>query len=392
LRISAWDEQRARDVIAAVVDETHARFSAAELWPMHPKDADGGDAAPATPLYHGAAGVIWALGHLEAVGAAPPGPRYDARLDDLLARNRLWLASALPSDETASFLLGETPILLLQQESAASLERADRLAGLLERNLEHPSRELMWGSPGTMLAALFLHQRFGDERWAQLYRRSAERLWTQLVWSDAHGCHYWTQDLYGRRSTYIDGVHGFVATASVLIRGRHLLEQERWSEWRRTIANTVERAAIDEQGIVNWPAQLIDDRRRPLLMQFCHGAPGFVVCLRDFPGNALDGLLCAAGEAIWRAGPLVKGSNLCHGTGGNAYAFLVLHRRTGDPLWLERARSFAMHAIEQTAIDRQRYGHARFSLWTGDLGFAVFLWDCIRATAAFPTLDVFYAR
>ena len=43
----------------------------------------------------------------------------------------------------------------------------------------------------------------------------------------------------------------------------------------------------------------------------------------------------------------MKGSNLCHGTGGNGYAFLKLHRRTGDPVWLERARAFAMTAIAQ---------------------------------------------
>ena len=47
----------------------------------------------------------------------------------------------------------------------------------------------------------------------------------------------------------------------------------------------------------------------------------------------------AGGELTWRAGPLVKGSGLCHGTSGNAYAFLVLHRRTGDELWLDRARA-----------------------------------------------------
>jgi hypothetical protein len=31
------------------------------------------------------------------------------------------------------------------------------------------------------------------------------------------------------------------------------------------------------------------------------------------------------------------------------------------------------------------------SLWTGDLGFAIFLWDYLRAEARFPTLEVFYA-
>ena len=106
------------------------------------------------------------------------------------------------------------------------------------------------------------------------------------------------------------------------------------------------------------------------LLQFCHGAPGFVVCLADLPSAALDDLLLAAGETIWSAGPLTKGSNLCHGTGGNGYALLKLYRRTRDPLWLERARSFAMHGIAQTQDAASRYGQSRYSLWTGDLGFA----------------------
>lgn len=112
---------------------------------------------------------------------------------------------------------------------------------------------------------------------------------------------------------------------------------------------------------------------------------------RDAPGGSLDGLLLAGGEAAWLAGPLVKGSNLCHGTGGNGYAFLKLYARTGDTLWLDRARAFAMHAIRQTEADAAQYGRMRYSLWTGDPGLAIYLWDCINGTARFPTLDVFFA-
>jgi hypothetical protein len=126
-------------------------------------------------------------------------------------------------------------------------------------------------------------------------------------------------------------------------------------------------------------------------MQYCHGAPGFVVCLADLPGTDLDELLVAAGEATWVAGPLRKGSNLCHGTAGNGYAFLKLHRRMRDAQWLARARAFAMHAIGQFEEHAERYGRLRYSLWTGDLGLAIYLWNCIEGGAAFPTLDDFFA-
>jgi Lanthionine synthetase C-like protein len=81
------------------------------------------------------------------------------------------------------------------------------------------------------------------------------------------------------------------------------------------------------------------------------------------PGDdALTEVLVAGGELTRRAGPLIKGAGLCHGTAGNGYAFLKLFERTGDERWLARARKFAMHAIEQVERARQEYGQARNTL------------------------------
>lgn len=185
-------------------------------------------------------------------------------------------------------------------------------------------------------------------------------------------------------------MHGFVGTASPLIRGRALLGDVAWAGWQARIEQTVQRTATRAGPLANWRAWLVGPERG-LLMQYCHGAPGFVINLADMPGPGLDELLLAGGEATWAAGPLRKGSNLCHGTGGNAYAFLKLYRRSGDTRWLERARAFAMHAILQTEAHEQQYGQLRFSLWTGDPGLAIFLCDCLRGGADFPTLDVWFA-
>jgi hypothetical protein len=239
-----------------------------------------------------------------------------------------------------------------------------------------------------MLAACLLQRHAPEARWTALYRAGAARLWSQREWSAAHECHYWTQDLYGRRSTYLGAVHGFVATAAVIIRGRDLLEPAAWDAWQASIENTVQRTAAREDSGINWPPQLEPRDRRPLLMQICHGAPGFVVALADMPGHALDADLLAAGEAIWAAGPLRKGASLCHGSGGNGLAFLALHARTGDARWLERARAFAMHGIAQVEAHRRAHGQGRYSLWTGDPGFALYLLDCIDgAWRGFPTLQ-----
>jgi hypothetical protein len=394
LNALAWDEPRVRSTISRIVGETVAAFTPDGLWPVHPRDIEPGDDpdAPATNLYYGAAGVIWALRHLDAAGAAP-SPSFAQQLEPLRLRNRARLAD-LPGDNLGSWLMGDLPFEMMAWAHAPTAARADTIAALIERNIDHPARELMWGSPGSLLAALTMHRATGGERWAALFRRIAQRLRGQLLWSDRQACHFWTQDLYGRQSRYVDAVHGFVATASPLIRGRHLLPEADWLEWQHCIATTVAHTAIRENGMATWPVQADEPPGTPQkwLMQYCHGAPGFVVCLADMPGQALDALLLEAGEATWAAGPLAKGSNLCHGTAGNGYAFLVLHARTGDTRWRDRARAFAMHAIGQFEEETARHGRLRHSLWTGDIGLAVFLWDCLRGTARFPTLDVFFGE
>jgi hypothetical protein len=86
---------------------------------------------------------------------------------------------------------------------------------------------------------------------------------------------------------------------------------------------------------------------------------------------------------------LAKGYGLCHGTAGNAYAFLVLHKRTGDELWLERARAFAMHVIGRVERERAKLGRGRYSLFTGDIGVALFLRDLLAGNDLFPTMGPF---
>ena len=138
-----------------------------------------------------------------------------------------------------------------------------------------------------------------------------------------------------------------------------------------------------EDGLANWPAQ--DDRvlvrNGTIRLQWCHGAPGMVTALGD---TLEEDLALAGGELTWRAGPLVKGASLCHGTAGNGYAFLTLFARTGDERWLTRARAFAMSAIEQVERARSTNGRYAFSLWSGDLGTAVYLADCLQGGGAIP--------
>jgi len=72
------------------------------------------------------------------------------------------------------------------------------------------------------------------------------------------------------------------------------------------------------------------------------------------------------------------------GTAGNGYAFLALLERTGDERWLARAPAFAMHAAAQVEHSRADYGLGRYTLWTGDLGTALYLADCTDGRGELP--------
>ena len=40
-------------------------------------------------------------------------------------------------------------------------------------------------------------------------------------------------------------------------------------------------------------------------------------------------------------------------------------------------------------LAKTKYRQGRYTLWTGDIGLAIYLWDCIQSKAKFPTIDVF---
>lgn len=286
--------------------------------------------------------------------------------------------------------MGETGLRLLQWLRTHDDAAAARLFALIEGDLDHPSREALWGAPGSLLAALHMAEAGTGAHWAALYARGVERLWQQMEFDEPLGTWLWRQNLYGKHVTYLGAGHGFVGNVYPFLRGAALLPAERVSALAERALATLQATALhDEQGGANWPAFIAPPPAgRVPLVQDCHGAPGVVVRCAHAPRSpAWNALLDAAGELSWRAGPLAKGAGLCHGTAGNGYAFLALHHRSGDTRWLERARAFAMHALAQVDAARAAQGHGRYSLWTGDVGVAWYALDCIDAGFGFPTLE-----
>ena len=384
-----WDADAARAAIAAIVDDTLAACSPAGLWPPHPLDLDGGDdpRSPFTTTYMGAAGVIWALDWLSRAGASHRHRDFAPGLSDLLERNVEQVTRW--GHGIDGLLIGRAGVLLLSCRLAPSAANEDRLAASIAANTGHSSQELLWGTPGTMHAALEMYEQLADERWAELFRRDARALARSFSYLAQAGCHLWTQDLYGRRDVLLGAAHGFAGNAGAIIRGLPLLSEEERTWWIERIVQTANVTALRHGAHANWPPAFaaVPASTSKRLVQWCHGAPGIVTSLGDLQDARLDELLLAAGELIWAAGPLTKGAGLCHGTAGNGWAFLKLFRRTGDDLWLDRARAFAMHAIDQNDRHLREYRMRRHSLFTGDPGLAIYLWNCVTGDDRWPIID-----
>jgi hypothetical protein len=387
----AWDADAARRAIRDIVADIESRRSAGGAWPAHPLDADGD--SPRTgfkSLYLGSAGVLWSLAYLQRAGAVELSVDPEAGL-------RRAHAGYLDDPDTGavvpSYFLGEAGILLALWRLGRSGEIADRLHAVVEANVGNPTNEALWAAPGTMLAAWHVWEATGDSRWRELFLANVEQVWRTWAYDDRAQCHLWTQDLYGQVVQYLGAGHGFAGNAYPLLKGAVLLDAERREALYDRCEVTLSALAQSEGDAVNWPPGTFQPRpgRPRMLVQWCHGAPGIVTALADFPSGrsaATDAMLLGAGHLVWKAGPLAKGYGLCHGTAGNGYAFLKLYRRFGDSLWLERARSFAMHALLQRERVRREHGRGRYTLWTGDAGLAVYLWHCVEGIAELPALDV----
>jgi lantibiotic modifying enzyme len=367
----AWDEDRARDAIRGIVADVDRAFDPDRLWPAEEWDS-WQTAPPLKDLYVGAAGVLLALDQLRRRGLA------ETQIDLVAASRRTlerWREQPdyeqwtdIPSQPESALFTGGGGPLLAAWRIEPSPELADELLTRVRENVGNEAVEIMWGAPGTMLAARAMHEWTGDERWADAWQESAESV---LDMRDEDGL--WTNRLYGETFRSLTPPHGLVGNVQALSPG---LDDDRRASLERETADLLARFAVTEDGVANWPRR---EGVEPERLQWCSGAPGILAGASSYLDEEL---LLSGAELIWRAGPpgMEKGSGICHGTAGNGHAFLKVFERTGDELWLDRARRFAVHALGQI----ERRGTGRYSLFTGDAGVALLVGDCIEGRSAFP--------
>jgi len=386
-----WDERLVRDTVDEIVADSVAAFDPARFWPTHPRE-DG--AGLQKGIWNGVAGAIWGLHYLHREAGTPMLPGAADALDRILT---LSIAQDTSPYFKASFLMGPVGILLVKYRISREPSDADRLFALIDAKVEAHTDELMWGTPGVVLAASFMWDLTREDRWRDLYLSRARELWARWKFSVDQGCYVWYQRVYqSEPQVYLGPVHGFTGNLAALLRGVDLFDEQMRRELYERAVNAIVKTACTEDDLANWLALAVrftpPGMAVPWLVQICHGAPGVLGSLADIPDKfdpRFEQLFLAGSELTWRAGPLSKGPNLCHGTAGNGYLLMKAWMRTRDRKWLHRARSFAMYSIAQYKAQRQRYGQGWYTLWTGDIGTAIYLWHCSAGEGAFPTMDVF---
>lgn len=426
LSAQTWHAHLAQRAIERICAAAEDEFDEQQgSWLLHPQDDPAQPGARSLNLYWGATGAVWALQHLAAARAIALKRDYTPWIERY--PDGLRAEAAHEQHGSASYLFGESAALLLAWLHTGRSEFADRLHAVVVGNRHNPVNEPLWGNAGTVLAAIRMAEAGAGERWSALVAQCLQALLQDMVVDPDTGTWIWQQDLYGSRCRYLGGGHGLVGNAFTFLRGASHVDASLVLCIEQRVLETLSATALvagpdnDAAGtaahtapgtapgtaaeitapsgptLINWHAltdqPLIDAwlaKGRLPLVQDCHGAPGIVCRLAGVPRTeAWDRLLRCAGELTWQAGPLAKGPSLCHGTAGSAMACLKLWRRFADPLWLERARRLALHAADQVEAARLRHGQGRHSLWTGDLGVACVLWNCIVEDDRFPTLDGF---
>ncbi len=385
-----WNEQRVGSYIEKLATGILEARRADGCWPSELGDFP-------LSIYAGVAGIAWALDQLHQRGYFDErriGLCYNLAESyiDLPLDSELFDEYQVPVSH--SLYLGSAGVQLQMWSETGKASYLDSLEALILENQSHPWMENLWGAPSTMIVASHLLAATGEERFAELIRSGAAYLEERLTKHPDAGCQMWNIDLYGERTWLLGAGHGFVGNVFPIVKSAAAFEEGTRSKWRERILDTVVRTAEREGGMANWRQSIGNIRkgRDSMLVQQCHGAPGFIIALSSLMGNGhtqFDKLMLEAGELVWRAGPLNKYPGLCHGTAGNGYAFLKLFEKTENPIWLARARAFAMSSIEQHGAYPLPDADRSYSLWAGDAGLAIYLADCIDIHSDFPTLDYF---
>lgn len=393
---NSWDKNIVHSEITSIINDIEQSLLPNACWPTHPLDAKSyPKTGPKWSAYAGAAGAVHALQILKP---------YGYEVNDLSGLLPTIHSSFLQNPDVSiepGLQIGEIgilmPAILAEPENE---EISNKLIQCMQETINLPLYEITSGQTGMMHAALALYRKTNNICWKNLFVKGAQALIDNWQQDTKTGQWLWQSQVFGSSRHYYGACHGITGNANILLQGVDLLSEDCTDKIIERTVSTLNLSVKESNNMANW-ALCTKPNIDKLLVQWCHGAAGIVTAMARTPKSnsssssrlhfrQLDELLEKTGNLVWQAGPLNKGSNICHGTSGNGYAFLYLYKRWGDSIWLDRARQFAMHAVEQCQKSRLYYGQGRYTLWTGDAGLAIYLHHCLYPEeAAIPSLDLF---
>ncbi|XP_063378086.1 lanC-like protein 2 isoform X1 [Cydia fagiglandana] len=251
-----------------------------------------------------------------------------------------------------SFLCGDAGPLALASVISYKLGRdntdlpdyktlVQRLVALMSLLNDSPD-ELLYGKSGYLYALLFVNK-YIDERsiiplhyiekvvfailksgkdYSQQVKSSSPLLWR---WHD---------------KVYLGGAHGVAGILYILLQAQAHISA---NDMQTLIKPTLDWLITQKFPSGNFPSSL-KSASGDRLVQWCHGAPGFVPLLilayQIFGDDKYMKIALQCGNVVWERGLSTKGYSICHGVSGNAYTFIQLYQATKEPIHLYRACCF----------------------------------------------------
>ena len=268
----AWSELAVRAAIEEIAADAIAHFDPDRFWPGHPRRWDGTTVTPLSTGARPASSGRWIICIASVPSASP-------RIFALCCRS-FWSGrsptskASSPTDyaKHGSLLRGDMGAALLAMRLAPTSSLADLVHTRAEANNGLPIRELMWGMPGSMLAAIHMAEMTREPRWRGLFEMQAARLLADL--EDTPQGPLWTQDLYGQRDRWLGPVHGFAGNVIPLLRGWDWLTPAQQAQVAEFVPKTLAANAWRSEVGTKWGARSKREAA-PKLCQHCHGRPAW---------------------------------------------------------------------------------------------------------------------
>jgi len=238
------------------------------------------------------------------------------------------------------------------------------------------------GRSGTIMAAKMLNNYFGANTIPkQDIITMAYQIFEDGVRQGTNGHLAWKNNIYPDIVFWGQG-HGSTGAVQQLLDIPELVANETVA---RYLKNTLDYYLTLQLPDGNFPTPQVPPYppEPDVLVQWCHGAPGFMPVLtlgyKLFGNEEYLKSAQKAADAVWERGILTKGLMLCHGVSGNTYMFLYMYKQTNMPQYLYRAIKFQeytlSHPIMVDPTIMRKPTPSPYMFFQGSYAGAIVLWS-----------------